>query len=364
MKKRIDEITDNFDNKRKPLNGREREQKSKEKKYPYYGANGIVDYIDEYLFDEELLCIAEDGGSWGANQKCAYIINGKCWVNNHAHVLKPKPGINIRYLMYYLNYKNLNSSISGAVVRKLTQKALNELEIEIPEELEQKRIVEELDLITSGIKNREEGIEIIDKIISNKFIKLYSGNYKMIELQDLVDVRDGTHSSPKYLDSGNYILITSKNINNGVISFDDIKYISEKDYNEINKRSLVEIGDILMPMIGTIGNPVIIFNKEKEFAIKNVALFKKSDKLIPEVLYEYLKSQYFFSYVKKKNKGGIQKFLALNDIRKMPFKDIPRESQEEFYNDVTILKEYKSKLEKDMDYFNRLLLTKTHEFFQ
>ena len=81
-------ITINLDNKIKPLNSSDRAKISIKKLYPYCGANNIMDYVDEYLFDEEILCIAEDGGKWGQNEGCSYIMNEKCWVNNHAHVIK------------------------------------------------------------------------------------------------------------------------------------------------------------------------------------------------------------------------------------------------------------------------------------
>ena len=74
---KISDITINLDNKRKPLNGEDRNQISIEKKYPYCGANNIMDYVDEYLFDEEIICIAEDGGKWGADETCSYIMNEK-----------------------------------------------------------------------------------------------------------------------------------------------------------------------------------------------------------------------------------------------------------------------------------------------
>ena len=108
---RLGQITENLDNKRIPLNSLQREAKGKKKLYPYIGANNILGYIDEYIFDEEILCIAEDGGSWGTNQTCATLYKEKCWVNNHAHVLRSKKGTHLAYIKDYLNYANLNTFI-------------------------------------------------------------------------------------------------------------------------------------------------------------------------------------------------------------------------------------------------------------
>ncbi|WP_234985312.1 restriction endonuclease subunit S, partial [Anaerovibrio lipolyticus] len=73
--------------------------------YPYYGANGVQDYVSDYIFDDELVLLAEDGGNFGSKERpIAYRVSGKCWVNNHAHVLKPKPGLNVDYLCYSLMF--------------------------------------------------------------------------------------------------------------------------------------------------------------------------------------------------------------------------------------------------------------------
>lgn len=137
----------------------------------------------------------------------------------------------------------------------------------------------------------------------------------MVQLETVCDVRDGTHDSPKYIEVG-YPLITSKNLSNGIIDFDNVRYISEEDYIKINQRSYVDNGDILMPMIGTIGNPIIV-DKTREFAIKNVALIKfNSGKVINRYINYCLKCNLFIEYIEKENRGGTQKFLSLNNIRK------------------------------------------------
>ncbi|AIQ63043.1 hypothetical protein PSTEL_07945 [Paenibacillus stellifer] len=99
---KLGDITNNLDSKRIPLNERERNKMKREGGYPYIGANGVLSYVDKYIFDETILCIAEDGGSWGYNQQCAFIVDERCWVNNHAHVLTAKKDISLKFLMYYL----------------------------------------------------------------------------------------------------------------------------------------------------------------------------------------------------------------------------------------------------------------------
>src|SRR3989344_3767455 len=139
--------------------------------------------------------------------------------------------------------------------------------------------------------------------------------WKEEKLGEICDVRDGTHASPKYVNDG-YPLITSKNLNKGFIDFSEINLISKFDFNEINRRSKVDSGDIIMPMIGTIGNPVIVPKNIREFAIKNVALIKLKN---PNISNNYIKfildSPYFDKATAQYNRGGTQKFIALGDIR-------------------------------------------------
>jgi type I restriction enzyme S subunit len=171
-KVKFKDITINLDKQRKPLNGIDRNKISIKKMYPYCGANNIMDYVDEYLFDEEILCIAEDGGKWGKNEICSYIMNEKCWVNNHAHVIKVKETVDIRYLKYWLNYTDLNSSITGAIVRKLTQKELNELEIIIPKKEEQLIVADKLDKVQSIINIKKKQIDMLNELIKSQFVNV------------------------------------------------------------------------------------------------------------------------------------------------------------------------------------------------
>lgn len=141
----------------------------------------------------------------------------------------------------------------------------------------------------------------------------------------MTDIKDGTHSSPKYQEKG-YSLVTSKNLQNGHIDFSNTSKISEEDYDSINKRSLVESDDIIFGMIGTIGNPVLI--KDGGFAIKNVALIKHSYKLDSYFVLNFLLSNSFIKHIEMNNEGGTQKFISLNNIRTCPL-NIPSKDEQQ-----------------------------------
>ena len=155
-----------------------------------------------------------------------------------------------------------------------------------------------------------------DREESSKFGFVGMMEMRYVELNEICDVRDGTHDSPKYVQEG-FPLVTSKNIIDGKLDLSTVNYLTQKDYDKINERSKVDRGDIIMPMIGTIGNPLLIGDFYK-FAIKNVALIKFPNKNISNrYIWYFLKSDAFNKYVAEKNRGGTQKFLSLNDIRRM-----------------------------------------------
>lgn len=139
-------------------------------------------------------------------------------------------------------------------------------------------------------------------------------DWEIQSMSNICDVRDGTHDSPKYLESG-IPLVTSKNIVNGKLDFSDISFISLFDAEEINKRSKVDKGDILMSMIGTIGNAVLVKN-HNIFCIKNVALFKPyHEKINNDFLVQFISSDVFKKILENTLDGGIQKFISLGNLR-------------------------------------------------
>ena len=138
-------------------------------------------------------------------------------------------------------------------------------------------------------------------------------SWKWVRLSDIIDVRDGTHDSPKYVPMG-IPLVTSKNLSNGTIDYGNVKYITQEDADKINARSMVDDDDILFAMIGSIGNPVLV-KKDREFCIKNMALFKKHANTDISMRYMY----WFFFFIqyklKKEASGGVQSFISLTRFR-------------------------------------------------
>ena len=147
----LGEVATVLDSQRVPINADEREQRIAHKKphevYPYFGATGQVGWIDSYLFDEELVLLGEDGAPFldpGKNK--AYIIKGRCWVNNHAHVLRANAGFTLNsYLMHFLNFFDYHGYVTGTTRFKLNQSEMRKIPIPLAPLLEQRRIVAEIE---------------------------------------------------------------------------------------------------------------------------------------------------------------------------------------------------------------------------
>jgi type I restriction enzyme S subunit len=140
--------------------------------------------------------------------------------------------------------------------------------------------------------------------------------WKEYKLGDIIDVRDGTHDSPKQKDNGKP-LVTSKHIKGGKIDLSTAYLISIDDFDKINKRSKVDKWDVLFSMIGTIGEMVIV-KEEPDFAIKNVGLFKAKDEYTSKWIYYYLKSPKAQSEILSSLKGSTQQYISLTDLRNFP----------------------------------------------
>ena len=257
--KKLGDLCQVLDSQRKPVTKKDRTKGI----YPYYGATGIQDYVDSYIFDGRFLLVGEDGAKWGASDKTAYIIEGKSWVNNHAHILKVLENVNDRLLEYYLTFKDLSEYITGAVVPKLTQKALVSIPIPIPPLSEQQHIVEELDLLSSIIEKKKAQIKELDNLAQSLFYEMFGDpitnerKWNTLPLGQLSNMVRGPFGSalkkeffvPQSKDT--YKVYEQKH----AIQKDDKigdYYISKEKFEEL-RRFEVFSGDIIMSCSGTIG---------------------------------------------------------------------------------------------------------------
>jgi type I restriction enzyme S subunit len=160
----LDDVVEVLDRLRRPVNSEEREQRPGA--IPYYGATGQVGWIDSHLFDEELVLLGEDGAPFLEPTKAkAYIIAGKSWVNNHAHVLRASRGIDSRLLMHQLNVVDYHPYVSGTTRLKLPQGSMNQIPLRIPPLAEQRRIVAAIEEHLSRLDAAVAGLERVQAMI-------------------------------------------------------------------------------------------------------------------------------------------------------------------------------------------------------
>ncbi len=281
--------------------------------------------------------LVSTANSWNLVGKACWVpkLNYVCTFGGFISALRATESVvDRRYLYYWFTSKKIQTKLRSfgnktTNISNLSIKRANDLVIPLPPLAEQKSIALVLDKATEIKAKSEQAIAKLDVLASAMFEEVVSTSRKNNALGDLCDVRDGTHDSPKYVVEG-FPLITSKNIVDGKIDKSTANFINEEDYKEICKRSKVDCGDILMPMIGTIGNPVIVEELAPKFAIKNVALIKfKSNSPKNTYINAFLKSNHFYQYVNKLSRGGTQKFLSLGDIRKLPIPMLTAEGEAE-----------------------------------
>lgn len=322
---KLKDIVENLNMKRKPLNQLERSQKKEGKLYPYCGANGILDYINDYMFDEEILCIAEDGGKWGKNEKSTYIMNEPCWVNNHAHVVKAKENVYIKYLYYYLNYKDLSKYVTGTTRGKINRKSLGKINIKLPNKRDQLKIIKILDLIDDLKQKRKQQIEALSALKQSIFVDMFgtvkTNNYsfKKSKLGDFaLLVTSG--STPKggsesYLKEG-VPLIRSQNVLWNELRLEDVVFISEETHKNM-KRSQLNNRDVLLNITGaSIGRSVVYRGADFEANVnQHVCIIRLNEYINPYYLSYYFANEEFQKNVVNKNIGATRQAFNYTQIK-------------------------------------------------
>ena len=333
-KVKLEDICDILDSRRIPIS----EEKRIKGKYPYYGANGIQGYINDYIFDEELVLLAEDGGNFGSKIKpIAYKINGKTWVNNHAHVLKAKNEIiSTDFLLYSLMFYDVTKLITGTTRKKLTRTGMGKITLFIPNLDMQEKITNYLQEIEKFISLRKNQLNYLKELVKSLFTRMFgdirtnSFNWKQVKLQDVCSsiVRGPFGSSLKkeFFVKNGYKVYEQKNAINQSADLGKY-YIDEKKFKEL-QRFECKMGDIIMSCSGTVGKLFQLPENSKR-GIINQALCKFS-------LNNKIKSTYFLKYLEKVignmelNGSGIKNISSVSYIKKADINLPPIELQNKF----------------------------------
>ncbi len=303
------EAVDICDTQRKPINSKERaariEGKAQSDLYPYYGATGQVGYIDDYITDGEFVLLGEDGAPFlNTFAEKAYIITGKAWVNNHAHVLRSKG--NNKFLCYYLNHFNYKGYVSGTTRLKLTQAQMKRIPVPIPPIEEQNRIVARIEELFSELDN---GVVTLQKI------KQQLAVYRQAVLKDAFD-RVGENQVPlkRIIEKPRYgtskkcsydvaedpvpvYRIPNVNYLQGTISHDDLKYatFTQDEFDSLKLHS----GDILIirsnGSVALVGRSAVVTEKDTHGLFAGYLMrlrIKDEVEILPQYLNLYLNTHY------------------------------------------------------------------------
>jgi len=334
--KKLHDVVEIHNTKRQPLNARERE--GHKGIYPYCGANGVVDYIDDYRFDGEYVLIAEDGGYWGKHQPSSYIMCGKFWVNNHAHVVCAKDGETTNvFFSNIVNYLNIDPFIGGDARGKLTKAILTQLAIPLPQLTEQKKIAHILSTVQRAIEAQERIIQTtteLKKALMHKLfteglrnepqkqteIGLVPESWEIKTVGYYCDILNGyAFKSEDYVSTGGIPNFRVVNISwDGTVSMDDCKFLP-KSFADSHEKYLLNKGDILFVMVGATRGKLAQIPGSILPALMNQNMWR----IVPSS--EGIDRDYLFHHLRRSVVGLLQEDddQARGFFKKSDFRDIP-----------------------------------------
>lgn len=285
-------------------------------KYPIYGSGGIMGYANDYICKAETVVI----GRKGSINKPIFVETPFWNVDTAFGLCANSEKLNPKYLYYFcekFDFEKLNTTVT---IPSLTKSNLLNVEIPLPNLEKQKQIVELLDKVTSLIFLREQQLAKLDELVKVRFVEMFGdiSNSRKVPMQDVCKIiTDGTHQSPKFVLSGIPFLFVS-NIVTNEIHYDAEKFISEETYNELIKRTPIEVGDVLLSTVGSYGHPAVV-KENKPFCFqRHIAYLKPNNSVVNS---EYLRCAILSTDLQRQIdesvKGIAQKTLNLSEIRKL-----------------------------------------------
>lgn len=358
--RKLGEVVNFLDTLRKPLEGAKRVKGP----YPYYGASGIVDYVDGYLFDEELILLSEDGANiTERNYPVCFLASGKYWVNNHAHVLKIKEDNDNNFICNSLERKDYTKYNTGMAMPKLNKETCKGIPIMCPNYDEQKKIGNYFRKFDTLIALHQRKLEHLQEQKKGLLQKMFPKNGEVVpevrfpgftddwEQRKLRKTNtfftDGNYGEayPKSSDMTNsndgVPFLTGGNLKDGQIDITDVNYITKKKHEELTSGHLIE-DDIIIAVRGSLGALGYVNKKNIDWNINSQLAILRTNKteLIGKYLLQFLLSSRGQIELTKRQTGSALKQLpikALKDIN-IPITSI-REQQKigQFFNNLDSL---------------------------
>lgn len=343
------ECLDNF---RKPINATERAGRNGN--VPYYGATGQVGWIDDFLTDEDLVLLGEDGAPFlDLIKDKAYLITGKAWVNNHAHILRSLFGdTGNRYLLHYLNSFNYAGYVNGTTRLKLTRASMDTIPIPLPPLAEQQRIVDRIESLFAKLDEAKEKAQaVVDSFETRKAAilhKAFTGeltakwreehgvrmeSWEVRTLDSVCSsIFDGDHMPPPKAESGIPFLVIS-NVNTGHLTFENTRFVPQEYYDTLSDTRKPQLGDVLYTLVGSFGIPVVVNSKRPFCFQRHMALLRPID-VSPQFLWYILQTPEMYDKASSIATGTAQLTVPIKGLRAMT---IPRPNIAEQVEIVRIL---------------------------
>lgn len=363
----LEDCCEILDSMRIPITASDR----KEGPYPYYGANGIQDHVEDYIFDDELVLLAEDGGNFGSKERpIAYRVSGKCWVNNHAHVLKPKnDSLDVDYLCYSLMFYNTDGLVNGATRQKLTQATMRKMLIPMRSIEEQKQIVELLNRVVEIKSHRQNEIAKLDELIKARFVELFgdfierTSSVDFESICEFVTVGIANSATHAFCDDG-VIMFRNQNIKEDYLDTSDIVHITP-DFASKYKSKMLKKDDLLIVRTGYPGVACLVPEQYEgcQTFTTLIARLKNTDIINPRFVCHYINSEYGKKYVKDNSAGAAQQNFGATALSKLPVCIPPIELQDEYIRFVEQTDKSKVEVQKSLDKMQLLFDSLMQEYF-
>ena len=302
----LSEVVEILDSQRKPITKHDR----KPGPYPYYGATGVLDHVEGYLFDEPLVLVGEDGAKWGSGEQSAFPVEGKIWVNNHAHVLRPRHNRLLdRFLIEVLNKADLTPYVTGVTVPKLNQGKLRNIQIPLPPLEVQKEIVAEIEGYQKVIAGARA---VVDNYRPHIAI---NPDWPLVSIAELTELEYGFTAKAEAQGDARFIRITDIS-EDGTLHSKDQKFITLTD----EARSfLLKKGDILVARTGATYGKTMLFEEDYPavFASYLIRLRFLSGRVNPGYYWAFVQSNAYWHQAKALVTGGGQPQFNGHAIKKI-----------------------------------------------
>ena len=291
-----------------------------------YVTEEVQKSISRYIVNKQDIIIS-NVGTIGLCAKIPDELDNANLTENCVKLVFDKNKIDTNFLYYHLISPDTQELINGLDVGSTQPKLpiynIQKIDISLPPLEEQKAIAEVLSSLDDKIDllhRQNKTLESLAQTIFRQwFIEEAKEEWEEVLITDLFEVRDGTHDSPKQKEFGKKLL-TSKHILKNKLDFESSYFISEEDFEKINQRSVVEQGDILFSMIGTIGLTYLEQSNEIDYAIKNIGLFKTSqNKKFMYFVYLWLNSSFGVEFIHENRSGSTQEYISLGSLRNIIF---------------------------------------------